>query len=89
MLTFVVSLPFVDVGIRVLLRDAEDPVTGVRGPVQYVVVDHACARHSGRCDGLADRAGRTADAGVAAVAVAALCAFGSFVAHDSEMLFND
>lgn len=83
-LTFIVPLPLVDVGVRVLLRDAEDPVDGVRRPVQYVVVDHARAGHPSRCDGLADRAGRAAHAGVAAVAVAALGAFGSFVAHNSE-----
>ena len=81
MLTIVVPFPLVDVGVGVLLRDAQDAVDGVGRPVEDVVVDHAGAGHAGSGDGLADRAGRAATR--SGTRAAALRAFGRLVPDNS------
>ena len=81
MLTIVVPFPLVDVGVGVLLRDAQDAVDGVGRPVEDVVVDHAGAGHAGSGDGLADRAGRAATR--RGTRAAALRAFGRLVPDNS------
>ena len=81
LLTIVVPFPLVDVGVGVLLRDAQDAVDGVGRPVEDVVVDHARAGHAGSGDGLADRAGRAATR--RGTRAAALRAFGRLVPDNS------